>query len=381
MPRPVVVVEAVASAQDLKDFIQFPKRLYAAEKGYIPPLDLERSETLSKRKNPYFQHAEGDLFLARRNGEVVGRISAQLCQLHEQKYRDQTGHFGWFDAANDAEVFEALTTTAERWLQARGARRVVGPFSFSSNEESGQLIRGFDATPMLMMPFQLPHQDQRLLDCGYRKAKDLIAYTVDKASYQAVGSTRMLDKAMADGRIRLRSLDMKNYKRDLAKLLEVFNDAWSENWEMVPFSQAEIEMAAKSMKPLIDPNLVVIAEVDGEIAGMLVCLPNLLEAIRDLNGHLLPFGWAKLLWRLNRKTVKTARVPLMGIRRKHHGTLLGAVLLPLMFNHLKGPFFARGLEQVELSWILEDNMPMRRVIEGVGGKAYKTYRIYEKALA
>ncbi len=381
MPRPVVVVEAVASAQDLKDFIQFPKRLYAKEKGYIAPLDMERSETLSKRKNPYFQHAEGDLFVARRNGEVVGRISAQLCQLHEQKYHDQTGHFGWLDAANDAEVFEALTTTAERWLQARGARRIVGPFSFSSNEESGQLIRGFDATPMLMMPFHLPHQDQRLLDCGYHKAKDLIAYTVDKASYHAVGSTRMLDKAMADGRIRLRSLDMKNYKRDLAKLLEVFNDAWSENWEMVPFSQAEIEMAAKSMKPLIDPDLVVIAEVDGEIAGMLVCLPNLLEAIRDLNGHLLPFGWAKLLWRLNRKTVKTARVPLMGIRRKHHGTLLGAVLLPLMFNHLKGPFFARGLEQVELSWILEDNLPMRRVIEGVGGKAYKTYRIYEKALA
>jgi hypothetical protein len=121
--------------------------------------------------------------------------------------------------------------------------------------------------------------------------------------------------------------------------------------------------------------------VDGEIAGMLVCLPNLLEAIRDLNGHLLPFGWAKLLWRLKRKTVKTARVPLMGIRRKHHNTLLGATLLPLMFHRLKAPFFARGLEQVELSWILEDNLPMRRVLEGVGGKAYKTYRIYEKALA
>jgi hypothetical protein len=380
MPRPVVVVEAVASAQDLKDFIQFPKRLYAKEKGYVAPLDMERAETLSKRKNPYFQHAEGDLFLARRNGEVVGRISAQLDENYEKKYRDQTGHFGWLDAANDAEVFEALTTTAERWLKARGAKRVIGPFSFSSNEECGQLIRGFNATPMLMMPFHQPHHDQRLLDCGYRKAKDLLAYTVDKASYHAVGSNRMLDKAMHDGRIRLRSIDMGNFKRDLAMLLEVFNDAWSENWGMVAFSQAEIEAAAKAMKPLVDPDLVVIAEVDGEIAGMLVCLPNLMEAISDLNGNLLPFGWAKLLWRLKRKTVKSARVPLMGIRKKHHNTLLGAVLLPLMFHKLKAPFFARGLEQVELSWILEDNLPMRRVIEGVGGKAYKTYRIYEKAL-
>jgi hypothetical protein len=150
---------------------------------------------------------------------------------------------------------------------------------------------------------------------------------------------------------------------------------------MVPFAQSEIEAAAASMKPLIDPDLVVIAEVDHEVAGMLVCLPNLLEAVRDLDGHLLPFGFAKLLWRLKRKTLKTARVPLMGIRKKYHGTLAGAALLPLMFHRLKGPFFARGLEQVELSWILEDNLPMRRVIEGVGAKVYKTYRVYEKAIA
>ncbi|HWA50416.1 MAG TPA: dATP pyrophosphohydrolase [Dongiaceae bacterium] len=375
-----IVVEAVASAQDLTDFIGLPKRLYAGHKGYIAPLDLERSETLSKRKNPYFQHAEGELFVARRNGEPVGRISAQLCELHEKKYRDQTGHFGWLDAIDDKDVFAALTRTAERWLSARGAKRIVGPYSFSSNEESGQLIAGFDSTPMLMMPFHLAHQDRRLQGCGYVKAKDLIAYNLEGAAYHAVGSSRMLDKAGADERIKLRSLDMKNYKTDLAKLLEVFNDAWTDNWGMVPFSQTEIEMAAKSMKPLIDPDLVVIAEVDGEVAGMLVCLPNLLEAVRDLDGKLLPFGWAKLLWRLKRKTLKTARVPLMGILRKHHGTLLGATLLPLMFHRLKGPFFARGLEQVELSWILEDNMPMRRVLEGIGAKPYKTYRIYEKAL-
>ncbi|HET6621590.1 MAG TPA: dATP pyrophosphohydrolase [Dongiaceae bacterium] len=379
-PGPVVV-QPVASARDLNEFIALPKRLYRGRTGYVAPLDLERKETLSRKKNPFFQHAEGELFLARRGGEVVGRISAQFCRLHQEKYRNDTAQFGWVDTIDDIHVMRALAGTAEIWVKAHGARRILCPFSFSSNEESGLLIDGFDATPMLMMPYHLPYQGRLIEACGFAKAKDLLAYTVDKAAYHAVGSTRMLDKARSDGRIRLRPLDMKNYKPDLAALLQVFNDAWSENWEMVPFAQPEIEAAAASMKPLIDPELVVIAEIDREVAGMLVCLPNLLEAVRDLDGSLLPFGFAKLLWRLKRKTLKTARVPLMGIRKKYHGTLTGAVLLPLMFHRLKGPFFARGLEQVELSWILEDNAPMRRVLEGVGAKVYKTYRVYEKAIA
>jgi hypothetical protein len=376
-----VAVEEVANARDLTAFIDLPKRLYRGRPGYIAPLDMERKETLSRKKNPYFQHAEGALFVARRGGEVVGRISAQRCRLYEEKYHDGTGHFGWLDSIDDINVARALTGAAETWLTAHGASRAVGPFSFSSNEESGLLVDGFDSQPMLMMPYHLPYQGGLVEACGYAKARDLLAYTVDTKTYHAVGSSRMLDKMRGDGRIRLRGLDMKNYKPDLAQLLQVFNDAWSQNWGMVPFTQAEIETAAASMKPLIDPDMVVIAEIDGEVAGMLVCLPNLMEAIRDFDGRLFPFGIPKLLWRLKRKTQKTARVPLMGIRRKYHGTLTGAALLPLMFHRLKAPFFARGLEHVELSWILEDNMAMRRVLEGIGAKIYKTYRVYEKALA
>lgn len=376
-----VVVQPVASGREISEFIALPKRLYRGRKGYIAPLDLERKEMLNRRKNPYFQHADGELFIARRAGEAVGRISAQFCRQHQEKYRNDVGHFGWVDTIDDINVMRALSGTAESWLKAHGAKRMLGPFSFSSNEESGLLVDGFDATPMLMMPYHLPYQGSLIEACGFAKAKDLVAYTVDKATYQSVGGNRMLDKLRSDGRVRLRSLDMKNYRADLAALLAVFNDAWSENWEMVPFAQSEIEAAATSMKPLIDPDLVVIAEIDGEVAGMLVCLPNLLEAARDLDGSLLPFGFAKLLWRLKRKTLKSARVPLMGIRKKYHGTLTGAALLPLMFHRLKEPFFARGLEQVELSWILEDNLPMRRVLEGIGAKVYKTYRVYEKAIA
>jgi hypothetical protein len=379
-PGPVVV-QPVASGRDLNEFIALPKRLYRGQKGYVAPLDLERKETLSRKKNPYFQHAEGELFIARRAGEVVGRVSAQYCRLHQEKYRNDVGHFGWLDTIDDINVMRALAGAAETWAKAHGATRVLGPFSFSSNEESGLLVDGFESTPMLMMPYHLPYQGRLIEACGFTKAKDLLAYAVDKATYHAVGSNRMLDKVLSEGRIRLRSLDMRNYKQDLAALLQVFNDAWSDNWEMVPFAQSEIEAAAASMKPLIDPDLVVIAEIDGEVAGMLVCLPNLLEAIRDLDGGLLPFGFAKLLWRLKRKTQKTARIPLMGIRKKYHGTLTGAALLPLMFHRLKEPFLARGLEQVELSWILEDNLPMCRVLEGIGAKVYKTHRVYEKALA
>lgn len=375
-----IEVKPVSGKTDLKHFIALPKQLYRGQPGYVAPLDLERAEALDPRKNPYFDHAEVQLFLAWSDGKPVGRISAQICRLYQERYGDQTGHFGFIDAVDDPAVFAALTKAAEDWLRARGMQRIVGPLSFSTNEETGLLINGFNSLPMLMMPYHAPYAGHRLEDCFFVKAKDVIAYDLDKEAYHAVGSNRLLEKLSADGRVKVRPLDMKNYHRDLRLALDIFNDAWSENWGMIPFTQAEIEAAAKGLKPLIDPKLVAIAEVDGEAAGMLVCVPNLLEAVADLNGALLPFGWLKLIWRLKFGQLKTSRVPLMGIRKKHHGTLLGASLLPLMFASIRTHFLARGLERVELSWILEDNMPMRRVCEGVGGRAYKTYRVYEKSL-
>lgn len=374
-----IEVVPVAGRERLKQFIALPKALYRGQRGYVAPLDIERAEVLSPKKNPYFTHAEAQLFLALRDGKPVGRISAQICRL-EQERRPGTGHFGWLDAIDDPAVYAALLTTAEDWLRSRGMTRMVGPFSFSSNEETGLLVDGFDSLPMLMMPYHAAYAGKHVTTAGLAKAKDVLAYDIDETTYKPMGSSRMLEKWQADGTVRLRGLDMKNYTRDLRIILDIFNDAWSENWGMVPFTEAEIAAAASSMKPLIDPDLVVIAEVKGEPAGMLVCLPNLLEAIRDFDGSLLPFNLFKLIWQLKRKTLKTARIPLAGIRKAHHSSVLGAALLPLMFDRVKGPFLKRGLQRVELSWILEDNKPMRRVIEGIGGKAYKTYRLYEKSL-
>ena len=372
-------VVPVTDKAGLKAFIALPKRLYRGHKGYVAPLDMERGEVLSPKKNPYFTHAKAQLFLATRDGKVVGRISAQMCEL-EQKLRPGTGHFGWLDAEDDPAIYQALINAAADWLRAQGSTRMVGPFSFSSNEETGLLVEGFDSLPMLLMPYHAPYAGRHVEAADLARLKDVLAYDLDKSAYKPVGASRMLEKLQSDGTIRMRGLDMKNYTQDLSIILDIFNDAWSENWGMVPFTATEIAAAAASMKPLIDPDLVIIAEVKGEPAGMLVCLPNLMEAIRDFDGSLLPFNVVKLLYRLKGKKLKTSRIPLMGIRRKHHGSVLGATLLPLMFDRLKEPFLKRELERVEMSWILEDNLPMRRVIEGIGGKAYKTYRLYEKSL-
>ncbi len=340
---------------------------------------MERAETLSAKKNPYFTHAEAELFLARRAGRVVGRISAQICRL-EQERRPGIGHFGWLDAEDDPAIFRALLDSARDWAKARGMTLLRGPFSFSTNEETGLLVDGFSARPMLMMPYHPAYAGNHVEAAGFAKVKDVIAYRIRTDEYRSLGSARR-SETPDDLPFTLRALDMSRFAEELAKLLAIFNDSWSENWGMVPFTAPEIAAAARSLKPLIDPELVAIAEIAGEPIAMLICLPNLMEAIRDCDGRLFPFGLVKLLWRLKGRRIHSARVPLAGIKRRYHGTILGASLLPLMFDRIRRQCRQRGIDEVEMSWILEDNLPMRRLIEGIGGQAYKTYRLYDTPLA
>jgi hypothetical protein len=373
-------VSPVAGRSDLAAFIQLPKRLYRGQQGYVAPLDMERGEALSPKTNPFFDHAEVQLFLARRDGKVVGRISAQIDKLHQEKYRDQTGHFGFLDAENDPAIFAALIKAAESWLRAKGMARAVGPLSFCTNEEIGVMVEGFDSLPMLLMPFH-PSYNAPLIEAqGYAKVKEVVSYHLAKDDYKPLASKRMLERAATEGGVVVRNIDMKRFSAEIATVIDIFNDAWSQNWGMVPFTEKEMAAAAKGLKLLIDPKMVVVAEQNGEAAGMMICLPNLLEAVRDLDGKLFPFGIAKLLYRLKTNSVRSGRIPLMGIRRKHHGTVLGATLLPMMFEKLRTRLLERRLDRLEMSWILEDNTSMRRVLEGIGGKVYKTHRVYEKAL-
>lgn len=373
-------IRPVTDRSGLKTFIDLPNRLYRDRSGYAPPLNVERDETLNAKKNAYFQHAEGQYWLAFRDGRPVGRISAQVDRLHQERYRDDVGHFGLLDAEDDQAVFDQLLDTAEAWLKERDMKRVRGPFNLSINEECGLLVDGFDHPAMMLMPFAPDYAARRLDARGYRQVKDLLAYTLDIDDTIEIRGERMLERIGREARITVRPVAMKRYKQELGIVLDIFNDAWANNWGFVPFTDAEMRQIAKGMRPLVRPPLNYIAEVDGEPAAMIICLPNLFEIIDDLEGKLLPFGWAKLLWRLKTHRFKSCRVPLMGIRQRYQGSMIGSALLPFLLKSLHRGLVAEEVQRIEMSWILDDNMPMRRVLEGTGAEAYRTYRLFEKPL-
>jgi hypothetical protein len=290
------------------------------------------------------------------------------------------GQFGLLEAADDPEVFAALTGTAESWLRERGMAEVQGPFSLNINEETGLLVDGFDTPPMMLMPHDSRYAGARLEQQGYAKAKDVFAYLYDIEGELPPAAAAMIRRGLP-GNVRLRPLDMKRYGEELRSITDIFNDAWSQNWGFVPWTEADTKHLGEALRLLVDKRLVWFAEVDGEPAAFIVCLPNLNEAIRDLGGSLLPFGWAKAVWRLKVSGVRTARVPLMGVRRRYANSLVGALLPFLIIDAVRREARAKGFRQIELSWILEDNLPMRRIIEAIGGRAYKTYRVYSKSLA
>ena len=375
-----IEIEPVDSRAKLDRFIRLPNRLNAGDPHYIAPLLTERRQALSPKSNPFFDHAEVSLWLARRDGRDVGRISAQIDQLAPQDAGPRTGHFGLIAAEDDSAVFAALFRTAEAWLRERGCGRALGPMNLSVNEEVGLLVDGFDTPPMVMMGHDPAYAGARIEAEGYTKAKDVHAWLCHAADNLSGPVLRRIERGPPDG-VRLRRLDMSRYDAEVTTMTDILNDAWAANWGFTPTTEAETRALAKAMRAVMDPRLVWFAEIDGEAAGVIVYLPNVNEAITGLNGRLLPFGWAKLLWRLKVARVKSLRVPLMGVKRKFHGTRRGQLLPFLMVDAGRRPAIALGYERFELSWVLEDNMPMRRISESIGAKTYKTYRIYEKLLA
>ncbi len=362
----------------LNRFIRLPERLHRDDPHYIAPLHMERQEALTP-KNPFFGHAEVQFWLAERDGRDVGRISAQLDKQALALRPDGTGFFGMIAAENDPAIFTALLDTAAAWLRERGMVRMQGPFNLNINEETGLLVAGFDTPPMLLMGHDKPYIGPRLEEYGLVKEKDVYAYLYDMTVDLPASVRRLLARPLPPDLI-VRQLDFKRYNEEIRTVTSIFNDAWVNNWGFVPLTETETDYLAKSLKPLLDPRLTSVVERNGEPVGFLIALPNINEAIRDLNGKLLPFGWAKLLWRLKVSGVKTARVPLMGVRRSAANDMIGSLLPFLMVDAVRKQGLAQGFTHIELSWILEDNLPMRRMNESLGSQAYKTYRIYEKPL-
>jgi hypothetical protein len=375
-----LAIVPVAGRRLLDRFIALPASLYRGAPGFEAPLALERREALSPAKNPFYAHAEVQLWLAMRGGTAVGRISAQIDRLYLGRYQDSTGHFGFLDAVDEAVVFHALTSTAEAWLATRGMRRAIGPLSLSTNEETGLMVDGFAARPMLLMPYHPPYASPRLAAEGYAKAKDLIAYDYDVIAAPPFRAPRVVQRAMAGGGFELRTLDPRRYQADINAALAIYRDAWADNWGYVPPTQAETEHTVRSMKPLVRSDMVILAEMGGAPVGMIVCVPNLAEAVAGLGGRLLPFGWARLLWRLKVAGLRTSRVVLFGVLKRLQGSGLGSAIALALLQRLRDNGRQAGFTHAELSWILEDNVPMRRIIEGIGGIAYKRFRVYEKPI-
>ena len=369
----------VTDKATLRRFIRVTFAVHDNDAAWVPPLLLEREQAFSPKDNEFLRRAEVRFWLARRDGRDVGRISAQIDPLARQGTDGAVGHFGCLSAIDDPEVFAALLGTAEGFLRDRGISHACGPFSLSINEETGLLVQGFETPPMLLMGHDPAYAAGRLEALGYRKEKDVYAYLLDLQAPLSRSARSMLERPLA-GSVTMRRLNFSDYSGEIRRMVDIFNDAWSGNWGFVPMTEPEIDEMAKRMRMLLDERLVWFAELDGKAVAFIVVLPNINEAIRDLDGHLLPFGWAKLLWRLKVSGVRSARVPLMGVRQSLAGTAIGSAI-PLQLIGAVLPAHAEfGFRQIELSWILEDNLPMRRILERLGATAYKTYRLYGKTL-
>lgn len=370
----------VRDRRDLKQFLQVTREVYRDDPHWVQPLDLERLDHLNREKNPALGAITWAAWTALRGPRPVGRITAQINRAHLERYDDATGQFGFFETIDDPEIAAVLLETAEIWLSARGMKRVRGPFSLSINDECGLLLDGFDTPPMMMMPHGRPYYAGMLAEAGYAKAVDLLAYRLDVAEEWPAAARHAIARATTMPELVVRPIDMRRYTDEIRLICDIFNDAWAGNWGFVPFTADEAHYLAKSIRPLVTPDLAVIGELSGEPAAMAVSLPNLNEAIRDLDGRLLPTGWTKLLWRLKVGGLRSARMPLMGVRRRFQRTRWGAALAMGVIHHTKQAGMRRGIRLGEMSWVLEENARVRRIIESIGGEAYKTYRIFAKDL-
>ena len=373
-----VEIKKVSGKQALDAFIRIPWGIYKDDPNWVPPLIAERKEAFSP-KHPYFKHAQWQAWMAYRGGKPVGRISAQIDQLHQQRYNNKTGFFGLIEAPDDDEVFQALFETAENWLRAQGMQHAVGPFNLGINQEVGILVDGFDTPPYVMMGHSPRYYDAAIKRCGYQQAQDLLAYELDNNTLTIPRVMQALISRSAS-RVEVRCLRRKEKEAELEVMRDIFNDAWQNNWNFVPFTREEFKAIGKELLMLLPANFIQIAEIDGQAASFVVLLPNINEAIADLNGRLLPFGWAKLLWRLKVGSPKTARVALMGVRQKYQNTRFGPALAYMVIKAAMDAGTGKGLERAEMSWVLEHNHAIRHIIESIGGEITKRYRMYEKEL-
>ncbi len=365
--------------EDPSDFLRVADEVFRGDPAWVAPLEMELRERLDPAKNPFFQHAEGAAWVAYRDGRPVGRITAQVDQEHLRLHGDEAGFFGFFQTVDDEEVAHGLLRETERWLAERGMRRMRGPFSLSINEESGMLVEGFSRPPYVMMPHDRPWQAGLAESYGLRKVKDLYAWEYDSGRTPK-RVLRAWEQVQQMSEVTFRSISLRHLARDVRVIMEIFNDAWSENWGFVPATEAEVDKLARDLLLVLDPHISFIVEIEGEPAAMCVCLPNVNESLAGLGSRPSPLGWARLLWRLKVRRPSSARLMLLGLKRRYWTHKRYGVLSAAMFVELEKRAVPRGYLRGELGWTLEDNRRINTAIRLMGARRTKRYRIFEKPI-
>ena len=373
-----VTIRPVATRAERRAFVDFAWEAYKDDPAWIPPLKAEVHALIDPAKNPWFAHGRAAFWLALRDGRVVGRISAQVDDLVQVHMEAGLGQWGMFDALDD-EAAALLIATAEEWLRAQQMKATLAPISISIWDEPGLLIEGFDQPPMVMMGHHRPAYREWIEAAGYAKAKDLVTYDLDIDKEQPKLIDRMVAAVERNPRIVIRNVDKSRFERDSAIILNLLNDAWSDNWGFVPLTDAEIAYAGKKLKPIIFEDLVRVAELDGEPVAFMICIPDINEMTADLDGRLFPFGFVKLLWRLRQPRVKRVRVPLMGVTKRLHGTRLAGQIAYTLIEYIRRACVEHyGVKEGEFGWVLEDNQGMMSIAELPGATINHVYRVYRK---
>ncbi|VFU10876.1 conserved protein of unknown function [Methylocella tundrae] len=362
-------------------FCRLPRQIYKGQSGFAPPLDAERWTVHGSKLNPHFKQVDWQAWIARKDGKPAGRIMAQIYKKDTPApVGASTAQFGCLDAVDDPAVVEALTRTAEKWLRERGATVVHGPFSPSVNGEVGLLVQGFDAAPMVLMPWNPPYLVEAIEKLGYLKARDLISYRYDVTAKDRQAKAGILDRPEWRDRLKIRTLDLKKLGDEAAIIVDIFNDASSENWGFVPFTLEEFMSAADGLKLVMPPEGGFMIELDGTPQAFGIVLPNLHEITADLGGRLFPFGLPRIISRIRNHAFKSGRLCLFGVRRALQRKAAGGAVILAFIEEIRQRSAKSSIEHVEFGWVLEDNVGMRRPIEFAGARIDKIHRVYEKKL-
>lgn len=365
-------ITPVKNSKELREFLTLPYLLYRDDPYWVQPLWTMQKQLFESRDHPFYGHGEIQCYLARRDGHPVGRIAAILDHHFNQVHKESAGFFGFFESINDPEVSRALLEAARNWVCGRGARFIRGPMNPSANYECGLLIEGFASTPQIMMTYNPQYYAELIEGAGFRRAKDLYSFYLSADALVVERAERLARHALETSGVRLRPIEMKNFESEVQRVWEVYNSAWSSNWGFVPMTREECFFLARELKDIAVPDLVLMAEVSGRLIGFLLALPDINQALRHTRSRFLPLLLFNILY--HKRSIRSMRVVLLGVLEEFRTTGVAAAL----YTETIRRGLRLGYHDCEMSWVLDDNVLMIRSIELLGGRRFKTYRIYER---